>query len=409
VGRRLAVAALLAAAVPVGTAAAAAPSQPPDWAAPQIETLASYGLLMGATSPASFHPNDPLTRGALADLTTGLAQTLEPISDPGSVPVQGGGGAVRTTSDEPVPVVPSPTVTDPTTTAPSTTVPTTTVPTTIVTTVPTTTKVAQANAPVTMASLDAGLVSTLGLSDTAAEFVRGARAAGLTVPARFGTEMVARLLGLRVNHPAAQDFLELRPQDPATRAEAAYSGAQILGFGWLDGAVQLTETRALADSFSLPALTDWQKRILDVAVSKIGMPYVWGGTSDGSEEPFGVHSRGGYDCSGFVWRVYKLQSYPNEGDLASTLKGRTTFTMSVEVPKAQRIPFAQLQPADVLFFGTKGPRSAGPQVVHMGIYLGNGWFIQSSDDGVAVAQLIGWYRETFAWARRPLAEANLEP
>ena len=43
------------------------------------------------------------------------------------------------------------------------------------------------------------------------------------------------------------------------------------------------------------------------------MPYIWGGTSDGPETEFGVSSRGGYDCSGFVWRVYKLQPYPASG------------------------------------------------------------------------------------------------
>ena len=144
-----------------------------------------------------------------------------------------------------------------------------------------------------------------------------------------------------------------------------------------------------------------------MAVSKIGMPYVWGGTSDGPEAPFGVQSRGGYDCSGFVWRVYKLQSYPGEGDLASVLRGRTTFVMSVEVPKSERIGFADLQPGDVLFFGAAGPRSQSAQVDHMAIYLGNNWFIQSSDEGVAVTTLTGWYKRTFAWARRPLAEAGL--
>ena len=45
--------------------------------------------------------------------------------------------------------------------------------------------------------------------------------------------MVARLLGLRTNHPAGQDDLELLPSDPVTRAETAYSVAQILRFkGW---------------------------------------------------------------------------------------------------------------------------------------------------------------------------------
>jgi cell wall-associated NlpC family hydrolase len=81
--------------------------------------------------------------------------------------------------------------------------------------------------------------------------------------------------------------------------------------------------------------------------------------------------------------------------------------MSGEMPAAKRIPLAKLQPADVLFFGSAGARSKPAQVDHMGIYLGNGWFIQSSGYGVAVAQLSGWYAQRFAWARRPLAEAGL--
>ena len=80
----------------------------------------------------------------------------------------------------------------------------------------------------TMAQLDARLVKGLGLAPAATAFADGARAAGLTPPSRFGTEVVARLIGLRVNHPAAQDDLELGPNDPATRAEAAYSAAQAL-------------------------------------------------------------------------------------------------------------------------------------------------------------------------------------
>ena len=108
-----------------------------------------------------------------------------------------------------------------------------------------------------------------------------------------------------------------------------------------------------------------------------------------------------------MWRVFKLQPYPSEGNLAAVLKGRTTYAMSGEVPAAKRIPLAKLQPADVLFFGSAGPKSKPAQVNHMGIYLGNGWFIHSSGYGVAVAQLSGWYRTHFAWARRPLAEAAL--
>src|SRR5207244_2530089 len=62
-------------------------------------------------------------------------------------------------------------------------------------------------------------------------FYLAARRAGITPPRRFGTEVVARLLDLRLNHPVGQDDLELQPQQTATRAEAAYSIAQILRFG----------------------------------------------------------------------------------------------------------------------------------------------------------------------------------
>jgi cell wall-associated NlpC family hydrolase len=62
----------------------------------------------------------------------------------------------------------------------------------------------------------------------------------------------------------------------------------------------------------------------------------------------------------------------------------------------------------VLFFGAAGPRSKPAQINHMGIYLGSGWFIQSSDQGVALSPLTSsWYSSRFAWARRPLAEAGL--
>jgi cell wall-associated NlpC family hydrolase len=162
-----------------------------------------------------------------------------------------------------------------------------------------------------------------------------------------------------------------------------------------------------ADSFTLPQLTPWQKRILTTAIHYVGYPYVWGGTNPTPETEFGVHSAGGFDCSGFVWRVYKLTSYPGEGDLAGVLRGRTTYQMSGEVPRSKLIPASKLQPADVMFFGANGPKSKPSVVDHTALYLGNGWFVQSSDEGVTLLPFAGWYTKSFAWARRPLHEAGL--
>jgi cell wall-associated NlpC family hydrolase len=381
VRQRLVTLAAACAVAAVTTAAApGAGSSFPNWAAPQIATVVSHHL-MGVKSARKFRPNAALTKQTLANLVAGLEEQL--LSPP--PPPDSGSGSTGTTG-----------------TGTGTTTTTTTGGTT------TTPAVSDPGAHMTIAQLDRSLVYALGLKNAAKEFALGAQAAGISVPGRFGTEVVARLLGLRINHPAAQDFLELRPQDPATRAEAAYSAAQILGFGYLEDSWQIAQVQSLADTFALPQLKDWQKQILRVAFSKIGMPYVWGGTSDTTEVDFGVTARGGYDCSGFVWRVYKLQSYPNEGSLADTLQGRTTYTMSVEVPRSKRIAFKKLQAADVIFFGSNGSKSRGPQIFHTAIYVGNGWFIQSSDYGVAFAQLTGWYKKKFAWGRRPLHEAGLE-
>jgi cell wall-associated NlpC family hydrolase len=259
------------------------------------------------------------------------------------------------------------------------------------------------NSMVSVKKLDAVLVGYLGLGGAAREIQKTLTDAGLTPPANTGTEAVARMLGLRLNHPAAQDALELRPLQPITRAEAAYSFARLLT---LDEST-IASVQAAADAFTLPSLTAWQQHVLTTAIHYVGYPYIWGGTSPGPETLFGVSSAGGFDCSGFVWRVYKLTPYAGEGMLAGVLRGRTTYQMSGEVPRSARISARNLQPGDVMFFGSNGPKSKPAAVGHTALYLGNGWFVQSSGNGVTLLPFDGWYTRTFAWARRPLREAGL--
>jgi hypothetical protein len=315
----------------------------PSWAQPQIKVVTARGLMGGEAS--AFRPADALLAGELADLVTGLTGKQAAMS-------------------------------------------------------------VDSTTPVTIAQLDAQLVRALGLLPAARQFSAGLRAAGLTPTRYFGTETVARLIGLRVNHPAAEDGLELGPDDPATRAEAAYSAAHILGF--TGGEVELIA--GFASTFQLPTLTGLQGNVLQTAVSLVGYPYVWGGTSERPQDPFGTGTQvpGGFDCSGFAWRVFKLQAYAGADTLPATLKGRSTYAMSSEVARAKRIPLQRLLPGDLLFFGADGPKSKPNQIDHTGVYMGNGWFVQSSEEGVALAPLTAsWYAKRFAWARRPLAEANL--
>jgi cell wall-associated NlpC family hydrolase len=256
---------------------------------------------------------------------------------------------------------------------------------------------------VTIKQLDAALVAYLGLSGAAREIQLTLQQAGLRPPSNTGTEAVARMLHLRLNHPAGQDDLELLPFQPATRAEAAWSFAQVLQLDqWAVDSAQHA-----ADTFTLPELTTWQRQILTTAVHYVGYPYVWGGTSPTAESPFGARAAGGFDCSGYVWRVYKLTQYPGAPRLSGVLRGRTTYQMSGEVPQRALIPAAKLQPADVMFFGAHGRGSTPSEVDHTALYLGNGWFIQSSGEGVTLLPFDGWYTSSYAWGRRPLREAGL--
>jgi len=379
--------------------AAGAKQSAANWAKPEIRSVVAHGLM--ARSVGSFKPTVPLTQTELKELLAALP--TDAVVDPDS------GDDTTTTT---------PTTTDPsrgtttTTTTPTSTDPsrgeTTTTGSTTTTTTTTTTGGSppgspKSGAPVSVSAFDTALVKQLGLSDAAARFRSVVRQAGISAPARYGTETVARLLGLRINHPASQDKLELLPSAPITRAEAAYSIAQVLSFTGEE--TQWVEDTSLG--LELLSLNDWQKRILSYAVSFIGYPYIWGGSSPGKQTVFGQTVTGGFDCSGFVWRVFKLHGYPGGKALSSTIRGRTTYVMSGEVGRAKRIAIDALEPGDVLFFGAKGPRSKPGQINHTAIYLGGGWLIQSSGYGVAVAPLEGWYAERFAWARRPLAEAGL--
>ena len=256
---------------------------------------------------------------------------------------------------------------------------------------------------VTMTELNRALVNAVGLAPAASAFRTELGRAGLSPTDRAGWETVARLLSLRYNHPSNRDDLELRPKDVATRAEAAFSVWRLLNLTEGD----LERVNELAGGFHLPDYSDWQKRVLARAVKFVGYPYVWGGTSENTQTLFGVTSRGGFDCSGLVWRVYKLETWNGGPSLGTTIHGRTTYQMAGEMRKKGRIPLAKLRAADVIFYGSRGPASKPNQISHTGLSLGAGWFVHSSGQGTTIVPLEGWYETTFAWARRPLREAGL--
>lgn len=100
------------------------------------------------------------------------------------------------------------------------------------------------------------------------------------------------------------------------------------------------------------------KTAMNKLMQQIGKPYRWGGTSP----------RTGFDCSGLVYYAYK--------DLVKFRIPRTANEM-YHLRDAAPIERSELKNGDLVFFRTRGRGAAD----HVGVYVGNGKFIQSPRSG----------------------------
>lgn len=92
---------------------------------------------------------------------------------------------------------------------------------------------------------------------------------------------------------------------------------------------------------------DWRS----TAMALLGVPYVYGGTS-----------RSGLDCSGFVLQVF------------APLGVNLPRTSAAQARVGQPVALEDLQAGDLVFFDTVGRG----EVTHVGIYLGEGQFVNAN-------------------------------
>ncbi len=232
----------------------------------------------------------------------------------------------------------------------------------------------------TVAEVDAAFVESLGLHGVAGDVARGLRAAGLQPKPGAGLEIVARTLGLRHNYPAELDARERLPSDTAIRIDGAYATWKVLRErGW-----EQTYVHDKLAGLWIPPVPAAAAGVLRRAVSKIGAPYVWAGSS---------LEDGGFDCSGLV--IFALR-----GD-ESWLGGRTTHDWA-RAHRKDRLAKDALEAGDIVMFGRRGRRSRPGQIDHTALYLGNGWFIDSASQGVSIDRLdTAYYARRFAFGLRP--------
>lgn len=123
------------------------------------------------------------------------------------------------------------------------------------------------------------------------------------------------------------------------------------------------------------------EQVVALAMSYLGVPYVWGGESPS-----------GFDCSGFTLYIYKQFGY--------------TMSHSASAQWAsvgEYVARSDLQPGDLIFFADPA-RTNGKACSHCGIYIGNGEFIHASSSSsgkyVRISKLSGYYSTYYKGAKR---------
>lgn len=130
-----------------------------------------------------------------------------------------------------------------------------------------------------------------------------------------------------------------------------------------------------------------QKTAMSKLMQQIGKPYRWGGNSP----------RTGFDCSGLVWYAYK--------DLVKFRIPRTANEM-YHLRDASPVDRGALETGDLVFFRTQGRGTAD----HVGVYMGNGKFIQSpsSGQGIQVTSLSeDYWKRHYVGARRVMTSSTI--
>lgn len=116
------------------------------------------------------------------------------------------------------------------------------------------------------------------------------------------------------------------------------------------------------------------KQAVQLAQQQEGVPYQYGGDTPR-----------GFDCSGLVYFVYHKLGV----SLPRTAAAQYDHTL--------RVARADLKPGDLVFF-------YGGNLMHVGIYVGDGWFVHAPETGKPVAGAwlnAGYWNSNYYGAGRP--------
>lgn len=220
-------------------------------------------------------------------------------------------------------------------------------------------------------------------TDTSAQADTSADASGSSQTAQTLNETVYATTAVRVRASASTDsniLGVLNTGDSLTRtAEAdgwstvSYNGSTgYVKSDYLSTSVpaQSAEDTSSSDLSSSDSSSLGQQ-IADFAIQFVGYPYVYGGNS----------LTNGVDCSGFAQQVYLHFgiSIPR--------------TCTAQAAACTQISESELQPGDLVFYGTSG------NIGHVAIYLGNGRVVHASNPANGIMTSNMNYRTIYCFGR----------
>ncbi len=182
---------------------------------------------------------------------------------------------------------------------------------------------------------------------------------------RLLSSIQGQISTLEAQAEAQQAQLAAAAQKSSSRAAQAAAGSSSVRTQVVGATVTTPEGASVIPSSPLGS------RVVSIAMSFLGTPYVWGGAAPG-----------GFDCSGLV--MYSFDQ------LGVSLPHSSYAMWDYGTPVAQD----QLQPGDIVFFDGLG---------HVGLYIGGGEFVNAPYTGavVSVASLSsGWAAANYVGARR---------
>ncbi|WP_167756679.1 MULTISPECIES: NlpC/P60 family protein [unclassified Amycolatopsis] len=172
----------------------------------------------------------------------------------------------------------------------------------------------------------------------------------------------AKVNGLQGQRQRYQDWLAQKQREDEERARQAA----------LRAAAANNDDGGGSRGRPSPAAGSSIEAVIARALSKVGMPYAWGGGNGsgptrgirdgGVADRYGDYRKIGFDCSGLM--IYAFAG----------VQGLPHFS-GYQYTSGRRVPLSQMRRGDMLFWGGSGG------IHHVALYLGNGQMVEAPQSG----------------------------